>query len=88
MSAAASAALPLEEIQYYWGGHSYCWYGDGWQGPGWYWCGYPWRSGYGWGGGYGWHGWGHLGGHGGGHGGGGGFSAHVTTLSPPIMGKD
>ena len=50
-------ALPLEEIQFFWGGYNYCWYGNAWNGPGYYWCGYPWRYGYGWGGGYGWNGW-------------------------------
>ena len=58
LGVAANAALPLEKVQYYWGGYNYCWYGNGWRGPGWYWCGYPWRYGYGWGGGYGWNGWG------------------------------
>src|ERR1700674_2676272 len=48
-------------VQYYYGGHSYCWDDDGWNGPGWYWCGYEGRSGYGWGGGYGLGGWGRLG---------------------------
>ena len=71
VGAAASAALPLEEVQFFWGGRNYCWYGNAWNGPGWYWCGYPWRRGYGWGGGYGWHGWHGGGGHGGWHGGGG-----------------
>jgi hypothetical protein len=51
VGAAASAALPLEEVQFFWGGRNYCWYGNAWNGPGWYWCGYPWRRGYGWGGG-------------------------------------
>jgi hypothetical protein len=51
LGVAAIAALPLEKVQYYWGGYNYCWYGNGWRGPGWYWCGYPWRYGYGWGGG-------------------------------------
>ena len=52
-----NTALPLEEIQFFWGGYNYCWYGNAWNGPGYYWCGYPWRYGYGWGGGYGWNGW-------------------------------
>jgi len=84
-----NTALPLEEIQFFWGGYNYCWYGNAWNGPGYYWCGYPWRYGYGWGGGYGWNGWRWGGGgawrgggwrggawHGGGghwHGGGGGW---------------
>ena len=74
----ADGALPLEKVQYFWGGYNYCWYGNGWNGPGWYICGYPWRYGLGWGGGAwrggGWHGGGWHGGgwHGGGwHGGGG-----------------
>jgi len=41
-----NGTLPLEKVQYFWGGRNYCWYGNGWQGPGWYWCGYPWRTGY------------------------------------------
>jgi len=79
-----NTALPLEEVQFFWGGYNYCWYGNAWNGPGYYWCGYPWRYGYGWGGGYGWNGWRWGGGgawrggawHGGGghwHGGGGGW---------------
>lgn len=66
VNAPASEALPLEAVQFYWGGYNYCWYSNGWNGPGWYWCGYPWRRGYGWGGGYGWRGWRHPGWHGGG----------------------
>jgi len=46
----------LDRVQYYWGGHRYCWY-SGWNGAGYYWCGYGWRRGYGWGGGEGWHHW-------------------------------
>jgi hypothetical protein len=49
--------LPVENAQFFFLGHNFCWYDDGWQGPGWYWCNYAWRSGYGWGGGDGWHGW-------------------------------
>jgi hypothetical protein len=49
--------LPIEQAQFFFLGHNFCWYDDGWQGPGWYWCNYAWRSGYGWGGGDGWHGW-------------------------------
>src|ERR1700720_1999620 len=67
-----SEALPLEEVQFVWGGRNYCWYSNGWQGPGWYWCGYRWRRGYGWGGGYGWHGGVHPGRHSGYSGGEGG----------------
>jgi len=35
-----NTALPLEEIQFFWGGYNYCWYGNAWNGPGYYWCGY------------------------------------------------
>jgi hypothetical protein len=49
--------LPIEQAQFFFLGHNFCWYDDGWQGPGWYWCNYAWRSGYGWGGGDGWRGW-------------------------------
>ena len=48
---------PVEEAQFFWGGHRYCWYWDGWRGPGWYWCGYRWRRGLGWGGPRGWNNW-------------------------------
>ena len=47
----------IENVQYRYGGHRYCWYLLGWQGPGWYWCGYSKRRGFGWGGAYGWQGW-------------------------------
>jgi hypothetical protein len=75
--AAVDTLKLTENVQYFWGGHNYCWDDDGWNGPGWYWCGYEGRRGYGWGGGYGWgagRGW-RGGGHGGhgGHGGGGGM---------------
>jgi len=49
--------LPIDTVQYIYGGHNYCWYDDGWNGPGWYWCGQYLTSGIGWGGGYGWHHW-------------------------------
>ena len=49
--------LPLEDAQFFFLGHNFCWYDGGWQGPGWYWCGYAWNNGYGWGGGDGWRGW-------------------------------
>ena len=49
--------LPVENAQFFFLGHNFCWYDGGWQGPGWYWCGYAWNNGYGWGGGDGWHGW-------------------------------
>jgi hypothetical protein len=49
--------LPVEQAQFFFLGHNFCWYDGGWQGPGWYWCGYAWNNGYGWGGGDGWHGW-------------------------------
>jgi hypothetical protein len=51
--------LPVENAQFFFLGHNFCWYDDGWQGPGWYWCNYAWNNGYGWGGGEGWHGWNH-----------------------------
>jgi hypothetical protein len=53
----STQVLPIEQAQFFFLGHNFCWYDDGWQGPGWYWCNYAWRSGYGWGGGDGWHGW-------------------------------
>jgi hypothetical protein len=48
------AASMVEQAQFYWNDHQYCFYEDGWHGPGWYMCGYAWRRGYGWGGGRGW----------------------------------
>jgi hypothetical protein len=85
-SHAASQLLPIEHVQYVYGGQNYCWYDNGWRGPGYYYCGYAFRTGLGWGGGIGWNNWGgggwrgggagwHGGGwHGGGwHGGGGGW---------------
>jgi hypothetical protein len=51
----------VQDAQFIFGGHNYCFYIDGWHGPGWYWCGYRHRRGYGWGGGEGFHGW-HRGG--------------------------
>ena len=53
----ATQILPVENAQFFFLGHNFCWYDGGWQGPGWYWCGYAWNNGYGWGGGDGWHGW-------------------------------
>ena len=48
----------VQQVDYYYRGHGYCWYYDGWHGPGWYWCGYEWRRGYGWGSPvWGWNGW-------------------------------
>ena len=44
----ATQLLPIEQAQFFFLGHNFCWYDDGWQGPGWYWCNYAWRSGYGW----------------------------------------
>ena len=41
--------LPVEQAQFFFLGHNFCWYDDGWQGPGWYWCDYAWNTGYGWG---------------------------------------
>jgi hypothetical protein len=49
--------LPIENAQFFYLGHDFCWYDGGWQGPGWYWCGYAWNNGQGWGGGEGWQGW-------------------------------
>jgi hypothetical protein len=82
----SSQLLPIEHVQYVYGGQNYCWYDNGWRGPGYYYCGYAFRTGLGWGGGIGWNNWGgggwrgggagwHGGGwHGGGwHGGGGGW---------------
>lgn len=28
--------LPLENVQYFYGGQNYCFYWNGWHGPGWY----------------------------------------------------
>jgi hypothetical protein len=53
----AAQILPVEQAQFFFLGHNFCWYDGGWQGPGWYWCGYAWNNGQGWGGGDGWHGW-------------------------------
>jgi len=53
----ASAPGLIQQAQYVFGGHEYCWYENGWRGPGWYWCGYGSRRGYGFGGGWGWNGW-------------------------------
>ena len=50
-----------ETVQFFWGGHRYCWYYNGWRGPGWYRCGFHLRRGFGWGGPAGWHGWGRPG---------------------------
>lgn len=58
--AASAYTLQVTPVQfgfYLYGGHQYCFYGDGWHGPGWYWCGYGARRGYGWGGVEGWRGW-------------------------------
>ncbi|MHB8286546.1 MAG: hypothetical protein ACYDD1_17985 [Caulobacteraceae bacterium] len=52
------APAPVQQVQYFYGGRNYCWYGGGWHGPGYYWCGFAWRRGFGWGGPYGWRGWG------------------------------
>ncbi|WP_305953006.1 hypothetical protein [Beijerinckia mobilis] len=58
ISGQGTESLPVETVQFFWGGRNYCWYPGGWQGPGWYWCGYAWRRGIGWGGPRGWRGWG------------------------------
>ena len=47
------SGVPLQTVQFVWGGRTYCWYDSGWHGPGWYWCGYSLRRGFGWGGVYG-----------------------------------
>ena len=39
----------VDNVQYYWGGHRWCWYDDGWNGEGWYWCGRYLVPGIGWG---------------------------------------
>ena len=52
--ASPSPRFTVEQVQFYWNDHEYCFYEDGWHGPGWYMCGYAWRRGYGWGGGRGW----------------------------------
>ena len=57
-SHAASQLLPIEHVQYVYGGQNYCWYANGWRGPGYYYCGYAFRTGLGWGGGIGWNNWG------------------------------
>lgn len=57
LRAAAQSGALLEQVQFRWGGYTYCWYDDGWRGPGWYWCGYAYRAGFGWGGPLGWNGW-------------------------------
>src|SRR5277367_2783496 len=78
-SHAASQLLPIEHVQYVYGGQNYCWYDNGWRGPGYYYCGYAFRTGLGWGGGIGWNNWGGGGWRGGGgeggcgDGGGGGW---------------
>jgi hypothetical protein len=56
--AAADSVNATANVQFFFGGYSYCWYPAGWRGPGWYVCDYgPWVSGYWWGGPAGWHGW-------------------------------
>lgn len=47
----------LQDAQYVFRGHDWCWYDDAWRGPGFYWCGYAFRRGFGWGGPAGWRGW-------------------------------
>lgn len=54
---AAGSLNMVENVQFFWTGHNYCWYDDGWNGPGWYWCDMYLQPGIGWGGGYGWHSW-------------------------------
>jgi hypothetical protein len=50
--------VPLEHVQWVWGGARYCWFDNGWRGPGFYQCGNQWTVGIGWGGGWGWNSWG------------------------------
>jgi hypothetical protein len=57
VGAALQEQTLVDQVQYRWGGHEYCWYPDGWKGAGWYRCGYRLRVGFGWGGPAGWHGW-------------------------------
>jgi hypothetical protein len=57
IEAALQDVSVVDQVQYRWAGHEFCFYDDGWRGPGWYWCGYRLRSGFGWGGPTGWHGW-------------------------------
>ena len=63
---------PVENAQFVWGGHRYCWYPSGWRGAGWYQCGFAWRRGFGWGGPAGWHGWRHPG------------FVHRPVVRPPV----
>ena len=58
-AASLAETSPVENVQFVWGGHNYCWYASAWRGPGWYRCGFAWRRGLGWGGGAGWHNWNH-----------------------------
>ena len=36
--AATDSVNIVENVQFFWANHNYCWYDDGWNGPGWYWC--------------------------------------------------
>lgn len=49
----------VQNVQFSFGGHRYCWYPGGWRGAGWYRCGFSMRRGQGWGGPAGWRGWRH-----------------------------
>ena len=46
---AAASLNVVEQVQFIWLGHNYCWYDDGWNGPGWYWCDQYLVPGVGWG---------------------------------------
>lgn len=54
---AADEVAVVDEVQFTYRGHRFCWYNTGWRGPGWYRCGFRWRRGLGWGGPVGWRGW-------------------------------
>jgi hypothetical protein len=61
VSRAVDRLTLVGQVQFLFGGHKHCWYGEGWHGPGWYWCGYAdeRHKGRGWGGGEGYRGWKH-----------------------------
>jgi hypothetical protein len=81
---AVGAPAPVQDVQFLFGGHNYCWYPVGWRGAGYYWCGYANRRGLGWGGPVGWHGW--SGDRPGGH---PGPAAHVDVgHGGPVAGHD
>jgi hypothetical protein len=61
VSTAVDRLTLVDQVQFVFGGHKHCWYGEGWHGPGWYWCGYAdaKHKGRGWGGPEGYRGWKH-----------------------------